>query len=159
MQTPAYFLASLIRQLAIRIKPFPQLLRDFYDLCKEDQAQDLFFELWETFKATCEAFERCFIVIDALDECENQGHRKEIVRMLKDLPTASISVFVTSRPHSHDIKLYFEDSLKIDIAASEADIKQYCCHMIQESVNATELLDGALKQQVMDTVASKANGM
>ena len=116
-------------------------------------------ELCRVFRETCEAYERCFIVIDALDECKHQNYRKEIVRVLTGLPTAKISLFVTSRPHHHDIKQYFEDALRIDVEASEADIKHYCSHMIEVSPNIADIMSVSLKQQVIETIANKAHGM
>ena len=142
-----------------RTTPLPQPILDFYDHFKEEQPQDLMPELCRVFQETCEAYERCFIVIDALDECKHQNHRKEIIRVLKGLPTARISLFVTSRPHHHDIRQYFEDTLRIDVEASETDIKQYCSHMIEESPNITDVMSDSLRQQVIDTIANKAHGM
>lgn len=159
LHRPAYFVASLFRQLVARRKPFPQSLLDFYDRSKEDQAQNLLSELFEAFRVSCESHKRCFIVIDALDECKNQRNRKEIFRILNGLPIAKTQVFVTSRSHSHDVNRFFEDALRIDVEASEADIKHYCSRMITESENATELMDDSLRQQVVDSIASKANGM
>ena len=158
-QTPPYFLASLLRQIAARSKPLPQFLSDFYDRFKEEQAQHFMPELREAFQMICETYERCFIVIDALDECKHQAHRKEIVQLLKSLPRTKTSVFVTSRLHAHDIKEYFEDALRVEVEASESDIKRYCSCMIEQNTSAAELISGPLRQQVIDTIASKAHGM
>lgn len=116
-------------------------------------------ELCEVFQLTCGTYERCFIVIDALDERKSQDHRKQIVRVLNGLPTAITSVFVTSRPHVHDITNCFKNTLRLDVKASDADIKHYCSHMIEQSPSATDLIKGSLKQQVIDSIASNANGM
>ena len=116
-------------------------------------------ELREAFQMLCETYERCFIVIDALDECKHQAHRKEIVQLLKSLPRTKIRVFVTSRLHAHDIKEYFEDALRVEVEASENDIKRYCSWMIEQNTSAAELISGPLRQQVIDTIASKAHGM
>ena len=107
----------------------------------------------------CETYEECFIIIDALDECKHQAHRKEIVQLLESLPRTTSRVFVTSRLHAHDIKEYFEDALRVDVEASETDIKRYCYCMIEQSSSAAELISGPLRQQVVDTIASKAHGM
>ena len=107
----------------------------------------------------CETYEECFIVIDALDECKHQAHRKEIVQFLKSLPRTKTRVFVTSRLHVHDIKEYFEDALGVDVEASETDIKRYCSRMIEQSTSAAELISGPLRQRVIDAIASKAHGM
>ncbi len=116
-------------------------------------------ELCKIFRMTCEAYQRCFIIIDALDECKQQSHRKEVFGLLKGLPITKIKLFVTSRPHPHDIKRYLEDALKIDVEASETDIKHYCSRMIEENPDATDLMSDSLKQQVTNTIASNAHGM
>ena len=159
VQTPGYFLASILRQLVAQTRPIPQHLLDFYDQFKEEQPQDLMAELCRLLRVTCEAYERCFIVIDALDECKHQTHRKEIVRVLKGLPTAKVKILVTSRPHHRDIKESFEDALRMDVEASETDIKHYCSHMIGESPNTTDIMSDSLRQQVIEVIASKAHGM
>ena len=158
-QTPPYFLASLLRQIAARSKPLPQFLHDFYDRFKEEQLPHFMQELREAFQMLCKTYERCFIVVDALDECKHQAHRKEIIRFLKSLPRTTTRVFVTSRLHAHDIKEHFEDALRVDVEASETDIKRYCSCMIEQSTSAAELITGPLRQQVIDTIASKAHGM
>ena len=158
-QTPPFFLASLLRQIAARSKPLPQFLHDLYDRCNQEQPQHFMPELREAFLMLCETYEECFIVIDALDECKHQAHRKEIVQFLKSLPRTKTRVFVTSRLHVHDIKEYFEDALRVDVEASETDIKRYCSRMIEQSTSAAELITGPLRQQVIDTIASKAHGM
>ena len=158
-QTPPYFLASLLRQIAARSKPLPQFLHDSYDRFKEEQSHHFMPELREAFRMLCETYERCFIVIDALDECKHQAHRKEIVQLLNSLPRGKTKVFVTSRPHVHDIKGYFEDALQVDVEARDTDIKRYCSCMIEQSTSAAELISGPLRQQVIDTIASRAHGM
>ena len=159
VQKPAYFLASILRQLAARKRPFHPSLLEFYNRSQGDQAQDLMSELYDAIQVMCESFEKCFILVDALDECKNQGYRKEIVGVLKSLPTAKTKIFVTSRPHIHDIKQYFEDALRIHVEASETDVRHYCSRMIEESENATDLMGESLRQQVIDSVSSKADGM
>ena len=158
-QTPAFLIASLLRQLAARRKPLPESILSFHDRFKDEQPQNLMIELCNVFQATCEAYERCFIVIDALDECKHQSHRKEIVRALKNLSTEKTSVLVTSRPHPHDVEQYFDDALRMNVEATEADIKQYCSRMIEDSPNARDTLNESLRRQVLDTIASKAHGM
>lgn len=159
VQTPAFVLASLLRQLAARRKPFAQALLDFYNRHKEDHARSLKSELCEALRVVCKTYNTCFIIIDALDECKHQGYRREIVQVLKSLPTAKTMIFVMSRPHTPDIKDYFKDALRIHVEASEADVKHYCSRMIEDSASATELMGNSLRQQVLNSIASKALGM
>ena len=66
---------------------------------------------------------------------------------------------VTSQPHPHDIKHKFDHTLKIDVEASGADIKQYCSRTIRESESAPELKNDYLMQQLMANIASRAHGV
>jgi hypothetical protein len=54
---------------------------------------------------------RIVIVVDALDECESEGHAKEIIGLLlqaKQLQSIRIKFFVTSRPETH-LRLEFKE--------------------------------------------------
>ena len=102
---------------------------------------------------------KCFIIIDALDECNERSHRKEILRILNTLKLGATKVFVTSRPHPHDIKQNFQNALRIEIEANEADIRAYCRRIMEENENTNELVQGTLKDEVADIVSNNARGM
>ena len=68
------------------------------------------------------------------NECNNKGHRIEIVGVLKDQPTAKSSVFVTSRPHTQDIGQCFKGALRIDLEASEQMRSKFCSNVKHKSM-------------------------
>ena len=157
-QTPTAVVASLLRQLAAQKADFPQVVLDYYENYKQDQARGSSPELLHVFNQVCLTFGLCYIIIDALDECKN-AWRKEVLRILKGLNLGLVHLFVTSRPHSHDIKQHFSKAEQVQIEASEADIRTYCYRMMDDNETTYELVEGDLRSQVADTLAQNAQGM
>lgn len=158
MQTPAYFVGSIVRQLVVQAPFFPAPLLHFYQRFKEDEAHGSTSELLLVLRDICGAFSRCYIVVDALDECQ-KSHRREILQTLNDLNTGTNHIFVTSRPHSHDIKQHFKGAEQINVQATLADIRTYCLRMIDDNESTRELVDGDLKEDVPDSISKNAQGM
>ena len=158
-QTPNDFVASLLRQIAVQKVNFPQSLLDFYECYRHDRAQAATADLFATFRQVYTSFEKCYIVIDALDECKSSLFRKEILKIVSDLDLQIVRLFVTSRPHVHDIKQNFLYAQQIEVEASEQDIRSYCHRMIEDSQSTLDLIDDSLKEEVADAVAKNAQGM
>ena len=158
-QTPNAFVASLLRQIAVRKVDFPQSLLDFYEHYKHDRAQAETAALFATFRQVYSSFEKCYIIIDALDECRSSLYRKEILKIVSGLDLQIVRLFVTSRPHIHDIQQNFLHAQQIEVEASEQDIRSYCHRMIEDSQSTLDLIDDSLKEEVADAVAKNAQGM
>lgn len=158
-QTPNAFVASLLRQIAVQKVDFPQSMLDFYEHCRHDRAQAATADLFATFRQVYTSFEKCYIIIDALDECRSSIYRKEILKVVSGLDLEIVRLFVTSRPHVHDIKQSFLHAQQIEVEASEQDIKNYCHGMIEDSQSTLDLIDDSLKEEVANVVAKNAQGM
>ena len=158
-QTPNDFVASLLRQIAAQKVDFPQSLLDFYEHYRHDRAQAETADLFATFQQVYASFEKCYIIIDALDECKSSLYRKEILKIVSGLDLQIVRLFVTSRPHVHDIQQSFLHAQQIEVEASEQDIKIYCHRMIQDSQSTLDFIDDSLKEEVADAVAKNAQGM
>lgn len=157
-QTPTRLVESLLRQLASQTRAFPQSLLDFYQRFKEARAHCPTSELRLILKEVCEYFTKCFIVIDALDECQ-QMHRKEVLHTLDYLNMDNVRLFATNRPHSYDVTQHFKHIEHIEVAAHEADIQSYCLRMIDDNDGTRDLMDNKLKVEVADTISKNAQGM
>ena len=158
-QTPNDFVASLLRQIAVQKVDFPQSLLDFYECYRHDRAQAATADLFATFRQVYTSFEKCYIIIDALDECKSLLYRKEILKIVSGLDLQIVRLFVTSRPHVHDITQSFLHAQQIEVEASEQDIRSYCHRMIEDSPSTLDLIDDSLKEEVADAVAKNAQGM
>ena len=158
-QTPNDFVASLLRQIAVKKEDFPQSLLDFYEDYRHDRAQAATADLFATFRQIYTSFKRCYIIIDALDECKSSLYRKEILKIVSGLDLQIVRLFVTSRPHVHDIKQTFLHAQQIEVEASDQDIRSYCHRMIEDSQSTLDLIDDSLKEEIADAVAKNAQGM
>lgn len=134
-------------------------LLKLYERVKRDRAQITEADLLMIIKECYSSFDECYIVIDALDECVKNAHRKKIMNTVNSLDLGIGHLCFTSRPHVHDIKQSFLHAQKIEIGASEADIRSYCHHMMEDDESIMEILDEPLKEEVADSIAAKAQGM
>ena len=109
-----------------------------------------------TFLHACSGPSRTYIVLDALDECEEQLHRKEILRFLHVVrQRIDIHLFVTSREYPLDIKQAFEDVPQIKVEAQDEDIKQFLSQRITNNP-ISEIVDSKSKAQTIDAIANRA---
>ena len=158
IQTPLYFVGSLTRQMAIQTTVFPSSLLHFHTRFREDEAHGSTEELITVLREICATFERCYIVVDALDECQ-KGYRKQVLKILNSLTMEGIQLFVTSRPHPHDLKQHFENTKHINVEARETDVRSYCLQLMNDDKEIEDLIDCKLKDEVAETIARNAQGM
>lgn len=159
LQTPAYFMASLLKQLVLQKSRFPFLVIELYEQLKRERTHAIAAELLETLQKLGATFDRCFLVIDALDECDGKKHRREVLQILENLKQAHFKIFVTSRPHPHDILRLLGKETRIHVEADEADLKIFCSSMINSNDNLCELVDEALREDIISTIVKNAQGM
>jgi hypothetical protein len=103
-----------------------------------------------------------YVVIDALDECIDKRGQiiwNDLLTKLKN-SVSNLRLLYTSR-HIDDIAGILAGSTRIEIRASEADIRAY----VQEQVKSKYLLsefcrqDSNLQNDILQVVVSKAEGM
>jgi AAA domain len=94
-------LASLLGQLVARQSMVPESIRQLYDdhRRKGENSRLSQNEIREGLHNTIKTYSRIFIVIDALDECETDGIRKELLSEIYKLQEGSDTrLMVTFRP-------------------------------------------------------------
>jgi hypothetical protein len=128
-QSAHVIIASILRQTVAALPVIPNPVRDMYQKLKASGHHLTLDKLTETFISVTSSLSRLFVVIDALDECDNQ-HRSmvlQLLRQLEDIP--NVRIFVTSRPYPQDIRTALSSSPQIEIKAHDSDLRQY---MLQE---------------------------
>ncbi|KAK4691933.1 hypothetical protein P7C71_g5177, partial [Lecanoromycetidae sp. Uapishka_2] len=125
------------------------------DQRREVQQQDL----EQALLLTQADFEQTFLVIDALDECDNE-HRKDLLRSLAALQKEpSVRIFLTSRPHlSQEITKKFENPLQVQIGATDHDLRVYLSSKIDDSDNV-DVVDKDFKEEIITKVIQAARKM
>ena len=99
------------------------------------------------------------MIVDALDECEATHERKNFLPLLESLAYGSTRLFVTSRPYNEDIRHIFLNAPRVPIAASESDIQQFVQEQMSDRRAFIERTTPILRDQITDTICSRASGM
>lgn len=103
--------------------------------------------------------QRTYIIIDALDECDESKYRRtflQFIDRLKQIQT--VRLFVTSRQYPQDIYAAFHTYTQIEIQAHDSDLRRY---MYQELARAgvDDIVDDIFATKIVETVINRAQGM
>lgn len=118
------------------------------------------------FSATLAQFDKCFVVVDALDECSEE-ERKSLVMILTRqlrLEGCHVKLFLTSRPENdlHGL-LKGSHSHQIDTDDTSKDIKPFVAAELASRIADGKLLGGKvtseLREELVDTISAQADGM
>ncbi|ETI26228.1 hypothetical protein G647_03005 [Cladophialophora carrionii CBS 160.54] len=118
-----YLLANIVKQLAQSQNPFPSSVQALYERHRERSTRPLLDELSATLHSVSSSYSKVFVVIDALDECDDtDGSRTKLLDHLFSAQSQlGLNLFATSRSISA-INKRFEGSLWKEIRPSHEDI-------------------------------------
>jgi hypothetical protein len=158
-QTAGNVIASLTRQLFQANLSIPQVRALYQKHRKIDiTSRPSLSEYGELLRIQSAACSKVFLIIDALDEF-NDTPRNNLITELLSLPE-NTCLFITSR-HVPSIKQQLNDPPTMEIRASDADMKLFLEAQIQKSIRLKSHLKTSpdLRQTMLDTIVSKAEGM
>ena len=158
-QTASNLIACLIRQIIGRPKNLPQQLQELHKHLEDQKRKPSLNELKTLLVSLCDGYERIYILVDALDECEATKQRRNLLPMLESLPHGSTRLFVTSRPNNEDINQSFDKASKVTISASGSDLRQYITERIDERKDVVYRLTPQLKEKIVSSISANASGM
>lgn len=161
MQTAPNLLACLARQIIGFPKALPPQLEEMHRELEYQRGRPSFEELKKLLIALFNQYERTYVIVDALDECEAIRERRLLMPVLELLPRTSGRLLVTSRPNNEDISNTFGKASQITITASESDLRQYVTERIAEEECKTSVtrFKPELKENIIATVSTGASGM
>ncbi len=158
-QSTANMLASLLKQLAIPKAELPKPILELHQRLNSQEKRPQQQEIEDALLLTCQDYDRVFIIIDALDECDVRTHRKHFLKSLETLRTKSSSrIFITSRPYPDDIKKSLESAPQIIISADDEDLQRYISRELDNSDNL-EVIDEELREKIIMVVSQAAQKM
>ncbi|KAF1362416.1 hypothetical protein EJ07DRAFT_163659 [Lizonia empirigonia] len=140
-------LAAILKQLVQGRPSIAQPLSSLYD---HHQPRGTRLSLEETLSAlqsVLAAYSKVYLVIDALDECPNRDRNSK-----RDL-----RLMTTSRAIP-DIAEEFKDMPRVEVRASEADVKRYVVGQIDRFTKCVQR-DGDLQELVQNKVVQAVDGM
>jgi len=126
-QKPVDLLASLLKQLLSKKPNIPVSVRGLYEYHKNKQTRPSFDEISKELHSVVAPYSKCFIIVDALDECQvSDGGRQKFLSELLELQTkVRANLFATSRFIPEVTKVFEGKSVLIEIHASEEDVRRY----------------------------------
>lgn len=159
-QRPIHILSSLVKQLATGMAQLPKDLEKLYSELEHRDAKPSIQELYAILLSTFKSFDRVFLIFDALDECDQEAQRKELLPIFHRMRTDGASLFITSRQYPEDIQESFRTTPRIELSAQGEDITSYIQERIEENPRAKRLvLQGGCKDRIISEMIDCANGM
>lgn len=116
-------------------------------------------ELSDTLREVLTGFSTVYVVIDALDECEDSdGSRRQFLAKLQDLQAEQdVRLLATSRFIS-EIEEEFKQAEILEIRASEDDVRRFVAGQISRLPKCIQR-DSALQQFVEERITERVDGM
>ncbi|MCJ1245285.1 hypothetical protein MMC30_002488 [Trapelia coarctata] len=154
-QTSTSLIGSLLQQIVQRRRaPLSSEITAYYEEFSDIGKGPTLNQMCHLLETEIQRLNRAFVVIDALDECDEATREALISYLLKLSP--KFRLLITSRHMpmtSHEIDLR---GLKcLEIRASDSDIRKYLEHRIARHVQD----DTELKETIVQTIMAKAQGM
>jgi hypothetical protein len=155
MQTALSIIENLLRQF---ISSNTKMIDELYESMAGSQTRRNLTDGLNNLLSLCSAFGKTYVVVDALDEC-SPDQRKLLLPIFRSFQNSSIKVFVTSRQHVQDVERAFGGQARIEIKATESDLRSYVTNQIEKDEDLAELLTDDLKMKIVDNTAGGADGM
>ena len=160
-QTTQTLIGSLVQQLVQRYPDVPSGLKVLYDdhsRNRQTPTPPTVPECLQLLKSQLVCCPTTFLVVDALDECDDQT-QSELCAELQDLP-GSTHLLITSRDNP-ELEDQIRPSTRLEIRASNKDIEMYLEDRIEKAhrLNRLTQKDPELRPLVINTILEKAQGM
>lgn len=150
-------LASVLKQLAESLLYLPESIKDLYNRHRVKRTRPSINEMLTVLQSVILLYSRIFIVVDALDECqESSGCRARLISELFNLQRSNgANIFTTSR-FIPDIMDKFKGSREVEIRAHDEDVRKYLKSQIMQCGSA---LLKARYEEVTTEITKVVQGM
>ncbi|KAL8921943.1 MAG: hypothetical protein Q9172_003757 [Xanthocarpia lactea] len=159
LQTSENLLAGACVQLMNdSSEPLSTTLVKLYEIHSRTKTRPTCKEILEVFDSIARSLNNVYVVVDALDECSGEV-RTILLSRLEALPD-NVKLMVTTR-HIEEIIYKYRDSLRIEVRATDIDLKTYIKSRIATNGRLMRHVQDhpALEQQICERVTTKAEGM
>ena len=159
-QRPSYVLTSLVKQLATQATGLSPAIKDLRDRLEPKQKLPTTEELYSTLLCALKSFAQVFFVFDALDECDQESQRRELLSLFHHMGRDGARLFLTSRQHPEDIQDSFRVASKIELLAKKEDMEKFIQQKIHESPRGRRLVQqGRCKERIVSELVDCSKGM
>ncbi|KAK4083776.1 uncharacterized protein Triagg1_1438 [Trichoderma aggressivum f. europaeum] len=157
-QTPEKMTATLVKQLAQNLRPFPEAVHQLHCRHNSMKSRPFLGELSNTLTSLIQSFSRVFILIDALDEGDDYDRKKFLDEVFTIQAKTGLNLFATSRAAINHIAAGFEGSIFRDISPTRHDIFQFLNARMSE-LPSFVANDKALQEEIKESIVSAIEGM
>jgi hypothetical protein len=151
------FLRCLLNQLVYQLKYTPYLLENSHDrFVQEGGSADLTRALLMTLlEDCCWRFSEVFVVVDAVDECDDD-ERDKIFTVLDKLWSWGLRILITGRPNAFSLRDRFfkEGTASQQIIAKPHDIEKYLRYKLEDTKGLGEIL----REKIVEAVTCNVEG-
>ena len=157
-QSPSKVFASILKQVLSTMSAIPS---DLVETLQNLHERGLRLPQHETEQMILNIASRVpifYLILDALDECDETNHRRSFINLLNRLKSLSnVRIFITSQPYLKDIESAFEKDLQIVMRARDADIRQYLSQELREADISG--VDEQLAEDIVQSIVTNAQGV
>lgn len=149
----------MVQQLAWQSNNLPDDLKSAYHEHLRRRTRPSLIEFRNLLLSGVNNFEKCFLVIDGLDECADRETRAHFVQLLKQI-SQTASILVTSRDVP-PISRAFQNWTRLDITAQRSDVLAFIQSVIDQSPDLADFLSAVpvLREEVFDGIWQRCGGM
>ena len=149
-------LSSLLMQLVRSQSSLPECITNLFEKHQASRTLLSVSEIASSLRSVAEVHSKVFVVVDALDECEDVT-RDRMLDVLFDLQGGcNVNIFATSRIHDN-ISRRFEGCLTRNVYAAGGDVSAYVD--TQMGLLDDDILDDDLRASIQNDVSHAAEGM
>lgn len=117
-------------------------------------------QLYSALLAQTKSLDRAYVLFDALDECDAERQRRQLLPLFHRMHADGMNVFVTSRQHPEDIQDSFCESPKMELSPHEQDVQSYIQNRIDTDARMRALVQkGKCKDRIVAELTKQAMGM
>ena len=147
---------TLVKQFVSQLGAIPSALQELYEDCTgRSITHPELSVLVDQLLATCLRFDRVYVILDALDECED-SNQETILEMVHGILTQpSVRVLLTSRLYLPVVQPLLRKAICMSIEARDGDIRTF----LRARLERVSYLSQELKHQIVDVIAKGAEGM
>ncbi|KAK4078540.1 uncharacterized protein Triagg1_2871 [Trichoderma aggressivum f. europaeum] len=155
-QTAEKLLTNLLKQLAQAQSSLPEMVKDLYDKHEKRRTRPSLDEITATLHSMTAAYSRTFIVIDALDECQDLSRLRLLDEIFNLQAKTGANIFATSRIND-TIRRRFDGSATVEISADESDVVAYLDG--QMTLRRSDIINDDIQDKIRTGVLKAAGGM
>ncbi|RVD89722.1 uncharacterized protein DFL_000717 [Arthrobotrys flagrans] len=150
-------LASLLKQLASAQFALPTAVKEMYNDNIKKKTRPSRDDIVRTLESVCREYERVFIIVDALDECQTSNNCREIFisKLFQFHSKCGTNIFITSRMLP-EITEKFENCGRLEVRARDEDVRKYLDAQISNS-GVKRLMD--YREEIKTGITRTVDGM